>query len=709
MTKKILRYIIVTGSLGWSGLFATDTTASKSDASTDNPEALAPTFVTADKDPYVSPSTITGGAETSKQIPNTITVITQQRIQDENLVTIADALNQVPGITVISNDSTQSQYYARGYTLDILNDGIPSYGALSGYQQFDLAIYNRIEVLHGPGGILEGTGSLGGLVNVVPKRPGADFDAWSAISAGSWDNYRGEVDVSSPLNKSKTVRALFVGVLQDRKFFYDKSRNSREVGYGDIEWEATRHTTISVSVADQDDLSKIPYSGLPAWTTGGLLNVPRSTNPYPNWTKYSWKSQNYQVEAEQRFESGWVAILKYNRRDQDFYFKDAYPSTGLDPVAKTLTYARRQYDYNYWRDGADFYATGPINIAGRPQNLTVGYNYDAYAYNYVGVKATAITGVPFGLQDQYVSNFDLPYNLGGKLRTAQKGYFAQARLNVIDPLKVVLGARTTSYSTKSQNAAPATPTPWSFGATAHNHLTPYAGLIYDITKVVSLYGSYSNIFVPQSQLKASGGALDPRIGRQDEVGAKADFLNGKLEASVAAFELEDTNRAYADPNNTGYYLNAGRVESKGWETQVSGSPAAGYEIQGGYTLLKTKYAVSASNQGLTYDTWEPEHQLKLWALRHFSGSDKKGLTIGVGVNWVSGSQAGLGTSAIRSQNSYSVVSALVDYKFTPNLSVNLNANNLFDTTYYTRLGGTNTYNSYGDPRNFTLTLRYNFN
>lgn len=657
-------------------------------------------------DSYASDASV-GGKEvvTMREIPQSVSVITQQRIADQKLVTVADALNQVIGISVISNDTTQSQYRSRGYSLGVSHDGVPSYNALSGYQQIDLAAYERVEVLRGPAGVFSGTGDPGGVVNLVRKRAKKDFAVSGSVSVGSWSNRAAQADVTGALNEDGSVRARAVVSLNDREYFYARSDTRKWMAYGTVEWDITPASTLSVAATVQDDKTNVPFSGLPAWTTGGLLKVSRSTNPYPDWNRYEWHTEDLLAELTHRFDNRWTATLRLNRREQTFFFKDGYPTTGVNPVTGTLNYARRERDYEYEREAVDVFLSGPFALFGREHRALVGYNRDSLLTSWAGVNASAVTNVPFGRWD-LVGDFDLPYNLGAQNDTRQSGFYGQLRLSLADPLTVLVGARVSDFRVRTRNVAPAAPTSWVTSTNkTDGELTPYAGVVFDLNKQISLYGSHAEIFVPQTQLKTGGGTLDPRVGRQYEVGAKGAFFEGALNASLAFFNLRDQNRAYADPSNPGFFLNRGEVESKGWEVEVVGSPAPGWEVQAGYTRLETRYLKDRNNQGLAFDTWEPRHMIKLWGVKRFSEGTLAGWSIGAGANAYSGTKAGNGTSAVRSQGRFAVVNAVLSYRIDKYLILSLNANNLFDTHYYTRLGGLNTYNTYGDPRNFALTLR----
>jgi outer-membrane receptor for ferric coprogen and ferric-rhodotorulic acid len=297
----------------------------------------------------------------------------------------------------------------------------------------------------------------------------------------------------------------------------------------------------------------------------------------------------------------------------------------------------------------------------------------------------------------------LPHTRGSASETEQDGFYAQWRFGLADPLTIVVGARASDFRVRSRNIPPAAPTAWVAGNSADDEITPYGGIVYDLNAWLSLYASYSTIFIPQSTLlKADSSSLDPRTGRQYEVGSKADFFDRRLTASVAVFNLRDVNRSLSDVRNPGFYLNAGEVESKGWEAQISGSPAAGYEVQAGYARGDNRYRVAAPNQqGLQLSLFEPRHSWKLWGVRRFQRPDQAGLTLGLGVN----AQSGIRVEPNRAQGGYAVVSALVGYRFDPHVEVDLNLRNVFDKTYYPRLGGTNSYNTYGEPASFSLSLR----
>ncbi|MEQ4618356.1 MAG: TonB-dependent siderophore receptor [Corticimicrobacter sp.] len=711
-TKKVGTTSVRCLSLGLALAAAFPVMAQSADQETAEPVRRLPRIDVSAEAPrpsYAREATIAGKEPLApREIANSVSVISSQRIEDQGLQTVADALNQVTGVTVISNDTTQSQYLSRGYSLGVAYDGIPARGSLNGLQQFDLSMYEQVEVLRGPSGLFMGSNELGGVVNLVRKRALRNFAMSGSVSAGSWDNYRTDIDITGPLNEAGTLRARAVLSATDRHYFYDTTATRKWLAYGTLDWDITPSTTASLAVAVQDDDTTASYSGLPAWKTGELLDVSRRSNPLPDWNHQTWRTNDVVAELEHRLDNGWSFKGKLNRREQHQFFKEAFFWTGVDPVAQSLDYRRRVGDFDYTRDAVDIYASGPVPLFGRTHQALVGFNYERYRNEYErwGWQRPydMEEGVPFGRPD-LVSELNVDqYDQGGIEETTQRGLYGQMRLSLTDPLTVVLGGRLSWYNNKSRNVAPSQRTEWSQGARESSQFTPYAAVLFDLTNELTLYGSYSNIFVPQAQLRADGSVLDPREGRQIELGLKGEFLDGQLQASTAVYDLRDVNRSQSDGN--GYALNAGEVSSKGWEFEIVGRPAPGYEVQLGYAYSRVKYLKDKNNEGLPFQTWEPKHSARLWGLRSFSEGALDGLTLGVGVNIASSSSAGSSdASAMRRQGGYAITNAMASYRLNRQVTVQFNANNLFDRTYYTRLGGTNSYNTYGAPRNFMLTLR----
>jgi outer-membrane receptor for ferric coprogen and ferric-rhodotorulic acid len=655
---------------------------------------------------YTSPVVTWGGKAPVRllDIPNSVSVITRQRIEDQNLVTVESALKEVTGVTVSPWDGATSQIRSRGYTLESSYDGIPAYGALSAFQQFDLAIYDRVEVLRGPGGIFQGSSQPGGVANFVRKRGRDVFGGNVALSAGSWSNHRAEVDIGGPINKEGTVRSRVVATAQDRDYFYNTADSSRRLIHGVLDWDLAPSTTLSLSATRQSD-DVMPYSGQPAYTDQRFLDAPRSLYPYPDWIIQQWDKESVTLDLEHAFNNSWLMKARASRQRLDWYYKDSYATGGVNPATGTVaSYARRQSDSDEIREGVDVFVSGPFALWGREHHATLGANIEDYDSLTRYGQGPTVPRVPVS-DPNVVPDIPIAYTSGYNSITRQSGLYGQLRLALTDRLTGVAGGRWSRFDVQSRTVSPQPRTAWQNGAQANGEFTPYTGMVFHFTDAMTAYASYADTFIPQTQRKVSGETIDPRVGKQLELGAKASLRGGALNLAASAFRTRDVNRSYPDLANPGFFLQAGEVEVKGWEVEASGSPLPNLDLTAGYTRLLTRYVSHQTFQeGSPFTLFEPDHTVKLFANYRIEAGMLRGLSLGGGLH-VSSGILGSGVAGIREQAGYAVASAHVGYRFNDNLRMSVAVNNLFDRNYYERVGGLNSYNTPGEPRNVMVTVR----
>ncbi|KAG0929671.1 hypothetical protein G6F31_017267 [Rhizopus arrhizus] len=155
---------------------------------------------------YTAPSVTIGGKLplSLREIPQSVSVITRQRIEDQNMTSLEDAMAQTPGITTdLAATAAIPQFYSRGFQLEYFQyDGVPMQTGGASWAQPDLFMFDHVELLRGAAGLFNGAGQPGGVMHLVRQRPTREFLFSGAASAGSGDNYRGEADLASPLNAS---------------------------------------------------------------------------------------------------------------------------------------------------------------------------------------------------------------------------------------------------------------------------------------------------------------------------------------------------------------------------------------------------------------------------------------------------------------------------------------------------------------------------
>jgi len=658
---------------------------------------------------YTSPVVTWGGKTPVRllEVPSSVSVITRQRIEDQNLVTVESALKEVTGVTVSPWDGATSQVRSRGYTLESSYDGIPAYGALSAFQQFDLAIYDRVEVLRGPGGIFQGSSQPGGVANFVRKRGREAFGGAVALSAGSWSNHRAELDMGGPLTAAATLRSRVVASAQDRGFFYDVADSNHRLVHGVLDWDVAPSTTLSLSATRQSD-DVMPYPGQPAYTDQRFLDASRSLYPYPDWVIQRWDKEAVTLDLEHALDNGWLMKARASRQRLDWYYKDSYPTGGVNrATGRVASYARRRSDSDEIREGVDVFAAGAFALWGRQHHATIGANIEEYESLTRFGQGPVVSGVPV-MDPDVVSDVPIAYTSGYHSVTRQSGLYGQLRLALTDRLTGVAGGRWSRFDARSRSVSPQPLSAWKDGAQANGEFTPYAGMVVHITDAMTAYASYADTFIPQTQRRVSGETIDPRVGRQLEVGGKASLRGGALNLAASAFRTRDVNRSYPDLDNPGFFLQAGEVEVKGWELEATGSPLPHLDLTAGYTRLLTRYV---SHQTLTtgspFTLFEPDHTVKLFANYRLERGVFRGLSLGGGLH-VSSGLLGTGVAGIREQAGYAVASAHVGYRFAEGLRMSVAVNNLFDRHYYDRVGGLNSYNTPGEPRNVMLTVRSQF-
>ena len=239
---------------------------------------------------------------------------------------------------------------------------------------------------------------------------------------------------------------------------------------------------------------------------------------------------------------------------------------------------------------------------------------------------------------------------------------------------------------------------------ATSELTPYAAAIVDVTATLSIYSSYNEIFKAQNSRTITGAQIEPRTGRQVELGIKGEAADGLLLYTAAVYRLTDENRAVADPNNPGFSLPSGKARSQGFEAEVRGEINPSWSVSAGYAYTDTEFLRSTpAEQGRTVSSITPKHSGNLW-VHHVADSWIEGLELSAGMRSVSDFFNGTGRTMVRGPG-YTVFAAGGSYQITPRYSLSLNIDNLFDKKYWEKVSGPSRQNFFGEPRRFTISLR----
>jgi len=667
----------------------------------------------------------TGASATATQLslslretPQSVSVMTRQRMDDQQLNRLTDVLEQTPGINVAYSGMDRFDIYSRGstitnYQIDGITTQSDSQTRTIPQTSMDMVLYDRIEVLRGASGLMTGSGDPGGLINMVRKRPTRDFQAHVQAGAGSWDLYRSEVDVSGPLNAEGSIRGRLVGAKQTQNSFMDAYGSDRDILYGVMEFDLDDDTTLRTGV----DYSKIDIDGAAGvplvYSNGQPAHFSRSTSVGARWAKDEIQTYNYLVALQHRFANDWSLDVAGNYMDIDrtdlignYLFKDVGVLPSLNQTTGNARADRGLANADQTQKGFNLTLHAPYELFGRAHELVTGFNYTSYD-NTHNVLSDGISNLfNFYTWDNYLPE-GTTYTPSFVMKThyQQRGVFIANRFKVTDDLNLILGVRNSDYS-YDYSLRYYTGTAGSTSRRRENGVvTPYAGLVYDLTPEQSVYLSYTDIFQPQSNQDRNGVVLDPVTGQNYEASWKGAFFNGALNTSAAVFEVKRDNLAELDigytipgTSNSAYRAVKGAI-TKGYEVELNGQPVQGWNLSSSYTHAETRDA-----QGDRNLTTIPVDMVKFWSTYNVGGN-WNALTLGGGVNWNSPTYVAFSGTTIK-QDDYAVFNAMARYQFTAKLSATLNLNNLFDKTYFSSINGAQ--GLYGNPRNFMISTRYDF-
>ena len=290
-------------------------------------------------------STTTGLELSSRETPQSVSVVTQKQMKDQGIPSLVDAMRQTTGINVVE-DATRTRFQSRGFYIDqIEEDGIASQvpgSASNPYRSAstltDMVVYDHIEVLRGAAGLTQGNGEPGGTINAVRKKPTARLQANAMASAARWDRYRVEGDVSGPLNDSRSVRGRLVMAGEENRSFKDIVHGDLGVIYGVVDADVGDSALVTAGVVYQRENDMPDPFGVPMGEGRTELNLPRATYLGAAWNDTKTTKLNPFVEFDYYLNDDWKFNAKLNyidtKSDQPFHGGGCQrPAAGEQPAA----------------------------------------------------------------------------------------------------------------------------------------------------------------------------------------------------------------------------------------------------------------------------------------------------------------------------------------------------------------------------------------
>jgi len=647
-------------------------------------------------------------------VPQSLSIITADQITLQGFTSIGDIINYTPGVNTSQGEGHRDAVVFRGVrsTADFFIDGVRN------DVQYYRPLYNleQVEILRGPNALFFGRGGTGGILNRVTKKGviGENFTGYKATA----DTY-GEFDVQIDGNFSVSDNAAF-----RINAFYEGLNNHRDFYDGDrfgvnptAKFELGSATTLDLSYEYIDHDRSIDR-GIPTGSDGRpVKDFDEIVFGDPEQNFHKLEAHLLRAALQHDFSENLKANLSVFYGDYDKIYQNFYASgynQAATPDVVTLDgYVDATKRENLMLTGnlIGEVSTGFIN-----HTIIVGGEYidtssDQDRYNAfwdttsddneifaitrplnlrgdVGVNAFGVTTT---------NDFTADLNDDTRVNIDVFSAYIQDEIEISDMLDVIVGVRFDSFDIKVFNV-PAD----ERRSRKDEEVTPRVGLVFKPLETISIYGSYSESFLPRSgeqfaNINGNNNQLDPDTFENLEAGIKWDFAQG-LSLTAAVFEIEKSSPQVADNDPETLDVIDSKIE--GVEVQLQGLITDRWFVSAGYSYLDGEQVNRSGKTGLRPREL-PENMFSIW--NSFQVTEKFGL--GVGLTYQDESYINNGNSAVLP--SYTRIDASAYYDVSDKLRVQVNVENLADETYFPNSHSTHQA-SVGTPLNARVTISGRF-
>jgi iron complex outermembrane receptor protein len=664
----------------------------------------------AEEDNYFVPdgTTATRTDTPLRDIPQSIQVVPQQVIRDQQAIQLEDVMRNVSGVsTGDSFGGTTERFVIRGFAQDTtLINGFRQ-GALG--QGFpSLETLDRVEVLKGPASILYGNLEPGGVINLVTKKPLAEPFAETGVKLGNFGFFQAGFDFSGPITSEETLLYRLNTIFEVgngwRDFDQDTTRLSLAPTIG---WQMGENTDLLIDfsyinedrpfdrglVAIGDEVADIPFDR--------VFQQPDD--------KFELEQVTASYQLEHRFNEQWklrnsFRLVSADTSDfrLDSWFID--DSGILERVFRLNDDLKENYSFQTNVVGE--FATGDIE-----HQLVFGVDLDRATI--VG-RQGRLPDDPVFLIDIFTEEADpvpeiepadlTDFARDENTRSDLIGIYLQDLLAISDNFKLLVGGR---FDIFDQRSTDLTSNPISTFERTQEKFSPRVGVVYQPIEPISLYASFSQSFNPDpfGSIAADGSPLEPSTGTQYEIGVKGELLEGRLFATLAAYQINKKNIATTDPNDPDFSIAVGEVRSRGIELDVVGEILPGWNLIASYAY--TDAEITEDNFLEVGNRLEnvPKNSASLWTTYQIQQGGLQGLGFGGGIFFVGDRQGDIDNTFTLS--SYVRTDAVVFYR-RDNWQASVNFQNLFDIDYIRSSEGFREGIRPGDPFTVIGSISVNF-
>lgn len=642
-----------------------------------------------------------------RDIPQSISVITEEQIKDQSLLGLTDAIKYSPGVMAGQGEGNRDSVWFRGNqsTSDLFVDGVRD--DVQYYR--DLYNIDRVEVLMGPNGMIFGRGGVGGVINRVTKEAHWENKNELRMQGGTYDHRRSSIDLNSGINETLAVRIN--AMIEDSGSFRQGVESEKKAINPTFTFKPSDKTKIVVGMEYFND-KRTNDRGIPS-VSNGLQSRPFSTSRSTFFGNASQSPNEAIVKngyaiIDHTFDNGMSVKNTTRFSDYDKYYQNVYANSsvqanGTFTIDGYYDNTQRQNFFNQ-TDLTYNFKTGSVShklLTGLEIGLQENQNYRIVNS---GTDPTPLASNPFALL-----TFNSSRSRNTSTDISNQAIYLQDQIYLNEQFQIIAGLRYDKFKTKFNDSVTI-----ANSATINDQfISPRVGLVYKPIEPVSLYTNYSLSYLPRTgeqltSLTSSIKSFDPEKFTNIEAGIKYDLLQS-FSISSSIYRLERSKMAITDPSSpTNTIIVDGQV-TKGFELGVAGKLFYSYSMYGGYTYQDAEIT---KNQGtgdaqITSGTplgHVPKHTFSLW--NKYEMNETWSAALGI-VSRSDMFAATPTTSTAVKLPGYARLDAAIYANINKQTKLQLNIENLLDKTYYQSAHNNNNI-MYGYPLTARATLTYTF-
>ena len=664
-------------------------------------------------------------------IPQSVQVIDAKTLQDLNITRLDNALDLSSGISRQNNFGGMFDGFAiRGFSGDedfpggVLVNGFNGGRGYGGTR--DASNIEKIEILKGPNGAVFGRGEPGGTINIITKKARTDSTFGSfALQGGSFNTFRVEGDYNLAISDKVAIRLN--GAVQDGQSFRDTIKQTLYVATPSIVFTPSSDTSISYEMEFVDN--NVPFDRGVLAVNGRLGVIPNSRFlGEPGDGPMRINVLGHQVQFQQKLGGSWYFLAGFGYRETEF--SGASSEAELDPVGANrrqmlgrtgnfVARQRRTRDYDTTNMIVRGELSGKFNTGALTHHVLLGADWDRFRIDLLqlrGRPANYTTGAPITAANNAINIFNPVYGqllaVGGtpisnQVETQKAwGIYIQDQVDLSDRLKLRVGGRydhfRQSFLFRNNNTT---------GTRLNTRFSPTAGLLYEVSDNISVYGGYGQGFRPNSNTDAANNPFAAEFSKSYEVGLRIGAPDGLISGTIAAFTMNKNNIKTTDPRNAGFSILGGAARSRGLEFDMNANLPGDITVIATYAYLDAKWTTSSLDKdfGFTINAGDrliniPKHAANLIVSKGFMIGDQR-FTFGGGINYV-GERSGETASTFELPG-YVVARLMATYEPAKNVRITGDVTNLFDKQFYSA-----SYSSFwiapGAPRAFNVRATFSF-